>query len=165
MANLKKTIKKNIKKNIELKKHEDKKKEKVINLLKIVGSILFVIVLAVLVTKLANGDFAKKEETVDTTILAGQTFDKKYDTYYVVFYDFDSDSSVTSRLKNISTNKVFKVNTKDKINSSVISTSSKASSADELKINGVTLIKIENGKNVEYVEGLSNVLSSLSNLK
>ena len=35
MANLKKTIKKNIKKNIELKKHEDKKKEKVINLLKI----------------------------------------------------------------------------------------------------------------------------------
>ena len=164
MANLKKTIKKNIKKNIELKKHEDKKKEKVINLLKIVGSILFVIVLAVLVTKLANGDFAKKEETVDTTILAGQTFDKKYDTYYVVFYDFDSDSSVTSRLKNISTNKVFKVNTKDKLNSSVINTS-KASSADELKINGVTLIKIENGKNVEYVEGLSNVLSSLSNLK
>ena len=125
------------------------------------------IVLAVLVTKLANGDFAKKEETVDTTILAGQTFDKKYDTYYVVFYDFDSDSSVTSRLKNISTNKVFKVNTKDKLNSSVINTSSntKASSADELKINGVTLIKIENGKNVEYVEGLSNVLSSLSNLK
>ena len=97
MANLKKTIKKNIKKNIELKKHEDKKKEKVINLLKIVGSILFVIVLAVLVTKIANGDFAKKEETVDTTILAGQTFDKKYDTYYVVFYDFDNDSSVTSR--------------------------------------------------------------------
>mgnify|MGYP000003588937 FL=1 len=167
MANLKKTIKKNIKKNIELKKHEDKKKEKVINLLKIVGSILFVIVLAVLVTKLANGDFAKKEETVDTTILAGQTFDKKYDTYYVVFYDFDSDSSVTSRLEKISTNKVFKVNTKDKLNSSVINTSSntKASSADELKINGVTLIKIENGKNVEYVEGLSNVLSSLSNLK
>ena len=111
--------------------------------------------------------FAKKEETVDTTILAGQTFDKKYDTYYVVFYDFDSDSSVTSRLENISTNKVFKVNTKDKLNSSVINTSSnaKASSADELKINGVTLIKIENGKNVEYVEGLSNVLSSLSNLK
>ena len=63
--------------------------------------------------------------------------------------------------------KVFKVNTKDKLNSSVINTSSnaKASSADELKINGVTLIKIENGKNVEYVEGLSNVLSSLSNLK
>ena len=92
---------------------------------------------------------------------------KKYDTYYVVFYDFDSDSSVTSRLENISTNKVFKVNTKDKLNSSVINTSSntKASSADELKINGVTLIKIENGKNVEYVEGLSNVLSSLSNLK
>lgn len=169
MANRKKAIQKNIKKNKEIKKHEDKNKEKVIKVLQIVACILFVIVVAVLITKLANGDFGKKDEptTVDTTILAGQTFDKKYDTYYVVFYDFDNDSSVTSRLENISTNKVFKVNTKDKLNSSVINTSSntKASSADELKINGVTLIKIENGKNVEYVEGLSNVLSSLSNLK
>lgn len=169
MANRKKAIQKNIKKNKELKKHEDKNKEKVIKVLQIVGSILFVIVLAVLITKLANGDFGKKDEptTVDTTILAGQTFDKKYDVYYVVFYNFDEDTTITSRLSNISTNKVFKVNTKDKINSSVISTSSNktASSADELKISDVTLIKIEDGKNVEYVEGLSTVAAYLSNLK
>ena len=118
MANRKKAIQKNIKKNKEIKKHEDKNKEKVIKVLQIVACILFVIVVAVLITKLANGDFGKKDEptTVDTTILAGQTFDKKYDVYYVVFYNFDEDTTITSRLSNISTNKVFKVNTKKYIN-------------------------------------------------
>ena len=46
MANRKKAIQKNIKKNKEIKKHEDKNKEKVIKVLQIVACILFVIVVA-----------------------------------------------------------------------------------------------------------------------
>ena len=41
---------------------------------------------------------------------------------------------------------------------------SSASSVSELKINGVTLIKIEEGKNIEYVEGSSNVETYLKNM-
>ena len=53
------------------------------------------------------------------------------------------------------------------INSSVISDNSnnKASNSNELRINGITLIKIENGKNIEYIEGISEVTSYLSKLK
>ena len=41
---------------------------------------------------------------------------------------------------------------------------SSASTVGELKINGVTLIKIEEGKNVEYIEGSSNVETYLKNM-
>ena len=53
MANRKKAIQKNIKKNKEIKKHEDKNKEKVIKVLQIVACILFVIVTYLVLIKTA----------------------------------------------------------------------------------------------------------------
>lgn len=172
MANVKKSIQKNIKRNNELKKKENPNKTKILFASKILFAILLTLILVYFITLVANGDYKFNDNNSNSTdeqqiILAGQTFDKKYDTYYVVFYDFKNDSNLTSKIEEISTKKIFRVNIADKINSSVISDNSnnKASNSNELRINGITLIKIENGKNMDYIEGISEVTSYLSNLK
>lgn len=169
MTKMKKTINKNAKKEKPLKiKEEDQVKDQIITALKILVALLVFILVLVLITKFVNGDFkSKKVRITYNDIIAGQTFNRKEKTYYVVYYSFNSDTSIQETIDALKTEaKVYKVNLDDGMNKDYISEkgNSSASSVGELKINGVTLIKIEEGKNIEYVEGSSNVETYLKNM-
>ena len=169
MAKMKKAINKNTKKEKPLKiKEEDQVKDQIITALKILVALLVFILVLVLITKFVNGDFkSKKIKITYNDIIAGQTFNRKENTYYVVYYSFNSDTSIQETIDALKTEaKVYKVNLDDGMNKDYMSEkgNSSASSVGELKINGVTLIKIEEGKNVEYIEGSSNVETYLKNM-
>ena len=93
-------------------------------------------------------------------------WEQKEDKYYVYFYDFsdknnDVESAITSKL---SESRVYRVDIKSGFNSNFMSDTSnvKAQKKEELKINGVTLIVIENGKNINYIEGSDNIVTFIN---
>ena len=108
------------------------------------------------------------EETISyEQITAGSTFNMSDEEYVVLFYSRENNSEITSKISSYKTNKkinVYYVDLDDAINNSVKSdTSNKsATKASELKVVNPTLIKINNGKIVEYVEGQSNVVNYIS---
>lgn len=169
MSKIENKIKKNITKEKELKEEQEKKenysKRQVINLLKILISILLVVLAVCMIVKFANGDFKKeKEENVDyTNIVAGQTFTRSEDEYYVLFYDNDE---ILDKIKSSITETIYKVDLNSSLNKNIISEegNSKAEDAESLKINGTTIIKIEDGKNVSYIEGYDAVVDYLNEL-
>jgi len=169
MSKIKNKIKKNITKEKEFKEEQEKKenysKKQVINLLKILISILLVVLAVCMIAKFANGDFKKEEkESVDyTNIVAGQTFTRSEDEYYVLFYDNDD---ILDKIKSSITETIYKVDLNSSLNKNIISEegNSKATNAESLKINGTTIIKIEDGKNVSYIEGYDNVVNYLKEL-
>lgn len=169
MAKMNKKLKKNIKKEKPLKiKEENQIKDQVITALKILIALLLFILAIVLITKFVNGDFkSKKAKITYNDIVAGQTFNRKESTYYVIYYSFNNDTSIQEALDDLKTkSKIYKVNLDDGMNKDYLSEqgNSSASSVSELKINGATLIKIEEGKNVEYIEGSSNIETYLKNI-
>jgi flagellar basal body-associated protein FliL len=117
---------------------------------------------------------SKNEDKTPTTIqyeeiLAGETFNVKNNEYYVMFYSFEDKSSalynalITNyKTKNVNA-KIYKVNLDKGFNSIYVSDvgNPNATSVDELKINGPTLIKISNGKNVSYSEGKDAINATL----
>lgn len=115
-------------------------------------------------------DETKEDITVDnTTIMLGQLFDQSDDEYYVLVYDFnDKVLSIKSWLsvyqgKDNST-KVYKVDSSKKFNSKYIvekDSNKDASSLENLKVISPTLIKINNGKIIEYIEGEDNIIEIL----
>ena len=115
----------------------------------------------------------KEPEKAETTIqyfeiLGDSTFVMSPTEYYVLFYDFDDpEASYLDYLFNqyagIENQYIFKVDLGNKMNEKFITTdksNKKASKASELKIKGTTLIKIRKGKNVEYTEGVAQVIAS-----
>lgn len=114
----------------------------------------------------------KEEVTIDNkTITAGQIFDKKDSSYYVIVYDFESELTNLSTFISLYSNSenslpIYKVDSSDKINSNFIVTSggnTKPTSYDNLKIKSPTLIKIENGNVTSYVEDENQIKSILKN--
>lgn len=121
-------------------------------------------------------DFKDKEDnkeksnvTIDNkTITAGQIFDQKDNSYYVLIYDFDSKLTNLSTFASLYSSKensipIYKVDSRNKINSNFISKESnqKPTSYSDLKIKSPTLIKIENKKVISYIEkeeDIKNVL-------
>lgn len=134
---------------------------KVLTVLLFVFGLLFIayLLVGIFVTKEINFDWFKKEETEISTdnILASEIFNQKEETYYVYCYDFnDYNSSIESSILNkLSDSKVYRVDTSSAFNKNYIADSGNASaqSKEELKLHDITLIKIENSKNVEYYEG------------
>lgn len=101
-------------------------------------------------------------------ILAGMTFDMNQDEYYVLFYDFDGPDAtylgyLFDQYASIEGNYIYEVDLGSGFNKNIISkdTNSKAQKASDLKVKDPTLIKIENGKNVEYVEGASQLIANV----
>lgn len=102
-------------------------------------------------------------------ILGGTTFDKKDSEYYVVFDNFsgENDEYLYGILYSYSISEkklpVYKVDMFDGLNASIKSTTGNkdAQNGKSLKINGVTLIKIKDGKNVLYIEGSKNIEKEL----
>lgn len=155
--------------------NDDNPMNEVYKLLKVLGIVLGVLVLVYLlvgifVTKEISFGGNKNNSSEVTMnadyLLASETFRQKEDKYYVYFYDFsdknnDVESAITSKL---SESRVYRVDIKSGFNSNFMSDTSnvKAQKKEELKINGVTLIVIENGKNVNYIEGSDNIITFIN---
>ena len=168
MSKIENKIKKNITKEKEMKEKLEKKenysKKQVINLLKIIIAILLTVLVVCFIAKFANGDFKKdEEESVDyTNIVAGQTFTRSEDEYYVLFYD---DEAILDKIGSV-TDAIYKVDLNSSLNKNIVSEEGnpKAEDAESLKINGTTIIKIEGGKNISYIEGYDAVVDYLNEL-
>ncbi len=102
----------------------------------------------------------KEEATIDTDYIAiGSVFNRKDKEYYVVFDNYkDSyvknayiDTLISEKIKT----KVYKVDMGQNENKKFISEEEnpKAKTASELKIKGITIIKIKNGKLDKYISG------------
>lgn len=143
-------------------------------LLIILGSILLVLlilylIIAIFVTKdikLFNN--SNNNTTTETTIqyseiLAGETFNKKSNEYYVIFTD--STGNYYSVYKNIvdknTDKKIYIVDVSDPLNKLYISeeTNPNAQKSSELKVKDNTLIKIIDGQNKLYIENKDEILS------
>ncbi len=161
----KRNIQKNIKKNKQKKKEEYPEKKELITLSKIIFSILIIAILATMLFYIINKNYTLKNNTTDINydeIMAGQTFNKNDNEYYVLFYEFDSDEDLSDKITD-KKSAIYQVNLLNNFNKSVLSETSnkEASKAEELKITGPTIIKIESGKNVEYIEGYDNIVKYL----
>lgn len=142
----------------------------------IIGTVVVTILVFYVISLIIGGDL-KLGDTTKTTpaeiqyqnIIAGTTFNQSKTEYYVLFYDTKGDDAklLSSTLSNYqySLNYIpyYIVDLNDGFNKTYLSdTSNKnATKASELKINGTTLIKINNGQNVLYVEGKDAVQAIL----
>lgn len=180
----KKQIIKNIKKNSK----NDIKKEEKDGFYKFVTTVT-VILLTLIACYLLIGIFVTKEisfskdkdkketeestdVTIDnTTITAGQIFNQNDSSYYVVVYDFDSKLTALSTWISLYQNnedslKVYKVDSSKKFNSKYIvekDSNKNPTGYDDLKIISPTMIKIENGSVVDYIEGEDSIKAILKN--
>lgn len=166
MSKTQKRLKKNIKKVKEQEKKEYPIKNQILYFSKILATILILAILVSAITMIKNGTYKMDDAdpVIDyKTILAGQTFSKGSEEYYVVFY---KDNSMIETIEGIKTKTIYKVDLNSAFNNSVISDESNkdAQSVTDLKINGTTLIKIEDGKNTLYIEGTDQVTTYLKKL-
>lgn len=137
--------------------------------------ISFLIVLGLTLTLNHFGVFEKgytKPESTETVIsydeiLIGTVFNKNNSDYYVIFDNFGDktkdvylESKITSYTGEV---KIYKVDMSKGINEKYKNDNgnSNALKSSELQINGPTLIKISNGRNVLYLEGTDNIVSEL----
>lgn len=104
-----------------------------------------------------------RENKIDYEYInVGTVFNRSDKTYYVMFDDYSTNISydlyIDSLLNEVET-PLYKVDMSKSENSKFASTTSnkKANNANELKINGKTLIKISNGKIKDYIEGSKNI--------
>lgn len=105
------------------------------------------------------------------TSTIGTVFTKQDKEYYVLFDYFTSVSKKNSYIESIlpiynakkDMPQLYKVDLNQSINEKYISTKSniKANRSLDLKIKGVTLIKIKNGKNILYLDDIDKIAEEL----
>ena len=189
MANKKNNKTKKTKNNIKVIKKPIKKETKKIENNKLDGEILSFIKIAlgvglvvlivfgatILMNKLGVFDegYTKPErgEIIisyeDATV--GTIFNRPDTEYYVVFDDFTENpnqylTSILFRYSNEEeTLPIYKVDMSNGFNTKYAGEQGNPSAqkVEDIKINGVTLIKIVNGKNVKYIEGTTNIENEL----
>ena len=189
MANKKNNKTKKTKNNIKVIKKPIKKETKKIENNKLDGEILSFIKIAlgvgvvvlivfgatILMNKLGVFDegYTKPErgEIIisyeDATV--GTIFNRPDAEYYVVFDDFTENpnqylTSILFRYSNEEeTLPIYKVDISNGFNIKYAGEQGNPSAqkVEDIKINGVTLIKIVNGKNVKYIEGTTNIENEL----
>lgn len=128
----------------------------------------------ILTVKIVNKNNGTSNNT-DTTIqhediLAGSSFSMKEDEYLVLFYDKSSEdvsdiSTAVYTYRNLKANHaLYTVDMSDGFNKGYVGDKAnpKATKAEELKINGPTLIKFNDNKISEYIEGNDKIVSYLS---
>lgn len=140
-------------------------------LLIVVAVVVGVVLVFYLFTGLKTGDIKLPEgnKTTETTIqyskiLAGETFNQVPNDYLVVFYDSSSTdastiSSAVDAYKDKNKYAIYTVDLNDGFNKSIVSDTNneEAQSAEDLKVTSTTLIKIHDGKNVDFISGTTNV--------
>ena len=176
MAKKKKIDSKKLKKEIMGGSDEDQMKR----MIKILLIVVLFIGLVWFVFAIINGEiFSKKKEAEkeeveiqNDIILAGSTFNRNEEEYYVLLYDFDGANSGTcgaifNIYKDKDSTKMFKVDLGDKMNSNVLVTDAGAvntSSSATLKVLDATLIKVKDGKAVEVKSGIDELNAYKSTL-
>lgn len=112
------------------------------------------------------------EVTIDNkTILAGEIFDQKEDEYYVLVYNKNEENSILGTWKGVYSGKenalkIYEVDSETKLNGNFIvkeNSNKDAQSYSELRIISPTLIKINNKKIVEYIEGEEQIKNIFKN--
>lgn len=169
------TKEKNIKKNVSKKidNMETTSAKELFNVLKILFVVIVVLSVFYLLTVAITGNSNKKEE-IETAIqydeiLAGSSFSMRNDEYIVVYYDFsDAElTDITSQINSYSYTgkyRMYTVNMDSGFNKSYASeekSNKKPEKAEELLINGPTLIKFKDGKVSEYIEGSEDIIDYL----
>ena len=149
--------------------------DEVIRMLKVLGTVVVIMVAFYLIFAIVSGEISfgskKKEvEIQNIEILAGTTFSRKEDSYYVLMYDFDdSSAAIYSNIYNIYTsnynaNKLYVVNLEKDVNAKYLTEDPSlvnVSSIDSLKVVNGTLIKIENGVGVSKTIGVDEIKNVL----
>ena len=135
----------------------------------IVALILGYLFFGIFITKsisFKKAEEEKQEATIDNdTILAGQIFDQKDDSYYVLIYDKNDSKILLKEWKTLYTEKensikVYEVDSSNSINNKFLvdkDSNKEPSGYEDLKIVSPTLIKVENKKAVEYIEGVDSI--------
>ena len=115
-------------------------------------------------TGLFDPGYTKPENNVqisDTNILIGEVFNRNETEYLVLFDKLDKNGNayIRSLLSNEKDTKVYYVDMNDGFNKKYISEESNANAtnSNELKINDITLIKIQNGSIKNYIVGEENI--------
>ena len=106
----------------------------------------------------------KEEEKVEINkehILASDILIQKDERYFVLAYDFSETVSAVEY--NLTSDVYYRVDIKSSFNTKYVGEpSNKApTNASEIKINGTTLIEVENGKVIRYIEGSENIIKTL----
>lgn len=155
---------KEIKKQLKKQREEDNDiRTKIIKALKILVGILIFMIITLLITKYANGDFSSKEIDISyDTIIAGQMFNRTESDYTILMYSYKNDTSIASTIENVS-KKIYKINLDDKMNSSIIGEKNITNDIKTFKTNEAVLLEIKNGKIANVIEK-SNIVSYLQSL-
>ena len=172
--------KKNRNKKVIEKEEELNTEIKGTTVLKVVSSIILILlvvyyIMAVFITK--EIDISEKDNTKESSsetstssvsdkILASNIFNQQEEKYYVYCYDFtDEDEGVASAINGTS-EKVYRLNTKDGLNSKYVTSDAgnkNATSLENLKISNPTLLEISGDTITGYYEGRNSIIGFLSN--
>lgn len=140
-----------------------------IGIVSLVCLIVIYLLVGIFITKEISFSSRNKDTEVSMNsdyLLASEAFRQKEEKYYVYFYDFsDVDSSIENAISSkLSDYRVYRVDIKSGFNNMYIDSTSnpKVSSKDDLKVSGVTLLVVDNGKNVGYVEGSSEIVTFIN---
>ena len=145
--------------------------------IKIVVGVVIVFVIVYFLGGIITGNikFAKEKPTEVSIqyseILAESTFKQKENEYFVLFYDFDSnDSILMDALIPALSNKLvlYKVDLSKKFNENYISDSklnTNPKKLNELKVKSPTLIRLKNGKIINFVIGNTDIKTYTLKLK
>ena len=119
----------------------------------------------------SNSNYKKQvgEATIQNDkILAGSTFNKSDDEYYVLFYDVTGNSTYTDLYSTYKEKEdhlpIYYVDIKEGLNSKFIGedVNEEPSDISELKVNGTTLIKISNKEVEEFITNEDEIKEKLS---
>lgn len=151
--------------------------EEMYRMLKVLGIVVLALGAFYFIFAIANGEisFGKKEtkkevEIQNIEILAGSSLNRPESEYYVMFYDFDANDSIsyanlyTIYSNSSSTNKLYLVDLSKKFNSDYIvsdKTQIKTTSISDLKVINGTLIKVNGGKITKYFVGVEDIKKEL----
>ena len=131
---------------------------------------VFYLWFAILNGEISFGTKKKNVEIQNVEILAGETFNKKDEKYYVLMYNFDGDNAVDySNIYSVyyqkgGNEKIYVVDLNKKFNSNYITDNNSKvniTSIDNLKVVDGTLIKVENGKGTLKVIGEEKIQKEL----
>lgn len=177
--------KKQILKNIEKNTKDNKSKGEKDVFFKFITTLVVLVLLGILVYfligvfytkeidfKSDNKKDTKEDVTIDnSTITLGQIFDQAEDEYYVLVYDVNDDKSIILTwmqvfTRNNSKATIYKVDSKSKFNANYLTddnSNTNPSSYSDLKVKSPTLIKINNKKVSEYIEGEDSIKDYFKN--
>ena len=140
----------------------------------LIGFILFFVLFYVItlqVTDKKTKDTSTNVEEGTGEILLGSSFNMNSEEYFVLYYD-STDTSVSSTCSSLFQNyrdnngekSIYYVDMNSGFNRSYVTeeeTNKSVENVSDLRINGPTLIKIQQGTIAEYIEGLDSIEETL----